>query len=119
MIIRSLDSNHDFNFGRGLQDYLRDNKAIMLNIDTRINSFLNNCFFDMNAGIDWIRLLSRKSTKEELKLSVRRVILGSTGVVQINNLEVELLEGRGVKITYDIDTIYTKRFTQNLEVLNA
>lgn len=117
--MRALDTTHDWKFGQGKQDYNYKNDAINENVQTRLMSFVNDCFFDLTAGLDWFRLLSSKSTLEQLKLDARAVILGSEGVVKVNSLDVELLEGRGVKLTYDIDTIYTRRFSQNIEVLNG
>ena len=119
MIIRALTGDGDFRFGSGKQDYNRENNAIAENVQTRLLSFLNDCFFDLQAGIDWFRLLSDKGTLEQVKLDVRAVILGTEGVVQINSLEVQMNDLRRLQLTYEIDTIYTKKFTQNLEVLNG
>lgn len=120
MIIRSLDGNHDFNFGKGIQSYVNNDKAIAENIDTRLLSFLNDCFFDMNSGIDWFRLLGTKNTKEEIILSCRAVILQSYGAVKVNKIDVVFdSNSRHITITYNIDTIFTQQFSQNLEVINA
>lgn len=119
MIIRAVDGNHDWEFGKGLQNYNRKNDAIAENVQTRLLSFINDCFFDMGAGIDWFRLLSKKKTLDQIRNDCKAQILGSFGVVQVNSIKVEAGDLRNLKLTYDIDTIYTRRFSQNLEVISG
>lgn len=120
MIIRALDQDHDWQFGQGLQSYLNDNKAIAENIDTRLLCFLNDCFFDLTAGIDWFRLMGSPGTQEEIILSCRAIILQSYGVVQVNKIDATLnSSSRHLSVAYNIDTIFSSQFRQNLEVLNA
>lgn len=114
MIIRALDGQHDFQFGKGLQSYLKDNNAIALNVQTRLLSFLNDCFFDAAAGIDWIQLLSNRATKEEIILNCRGVILQSYGVVRVNSITINSFDNRNLNLTYVIDTIFTKRFSSTV-----
>ena len=63
MITRALINNpdpkldNDWTFGKGRQSYLRHEAAIKQSIRTRLMSFLGDCFFDINAGIDWWRFL--------------------------------------------------------------
>lgn len=118
MIIRALDADHDWKFGRGKQDYLTKNDAIALNIETRLLSFFNDCFFDLAAGLDWFGFLSRKNTSKEIELNSRAVILQSYGVVQVTSLTATI-SGRVLSLKYTIDTIYTKQFSKNLEVINV
>lgn len=119
MIIRSLDGNHDWQFGKGLSSYLSGNLAIMENIQTRLLSFLNDCFFDMNAGIDWITFLGTPGTQEQLNLRVRAVILLSTGVVSASSVFVNVDRGRRqATITYNINTVFSTNVQQNVEIVN-
>ncbi len=66
MHIRAIDSENDWQFGKGLQSYKYKNNAIMQNVKTRLLSFLNDCWFDMEAGIDWYRLLGTKNTNLDI-----------------------------------------------------
>lgn len=118
MIIRELDENGEAKFGLGLQNYLRDQEAVILNIKTRLLSFLNNCFFDMNSGIDWFRFLGTRASEQEIVLACRGVILQSFGVIRINRLSVSVLNRR-IQIEFNIDTVFTTNFFQSLEVTNA
>jgi len=115
-IVRSLDNNHDWNFGSGKQSYLVDNNAIAQNVQTRLYSFLNDCFFDMDAGIDWLRLLGTKNTENEIVLSCKAVILETDEVVRVNSLSASVNSSRNITIEYNIDTNYSRSFQQLLEI---
>ena len=115
MIIRALDSSRDWKFGRGIQDYNIEQAAIIENIDTRLWCFLNDCFFDKNSGLDWLRLLGTPGTFNELVLSCRAVILQSYGVVRLNSLSASI-SNRRATIQFNINTIYTSQFAASLEV---
>lgn len=117
MIIRALDGDHDWLFGKGKQSYLYQNNAIAENIQTRLLEFLNDCFFNLQAGIDWIRLLSQKNTRNEIVLSVRSVILKSEGVVQVVSLDANVLTNRELTLSFTIDTIYTRQFSQTVQIV--
>ena len=117
MIFRGIDQDTDWLFGKGKQSYFTGAQAIAANIKTRLLSFYGDCFFDVPAGVDWVRLLGTPATQEEIKLSVRANILQAEGVLRINRLDVVLERTtRKVFITYDIDTIYTTSFNQSVEV---
>jgi hypothetical protein len=115
MIIRALTGDHDWTFGQGIQNYLTNDAAIAENIQTRLLSILNDCYFDLGAGVDWIRLLSTKGTQNEIQLSCKAIILASYGVFGVNSIVAQLV-GRALMITYNINTIFTTQFTQTIEV---
>lgn len=106
-------------FGRGRQDYLQKNEAIGENIQTRLLSFLNDCPFDLQAGIDWFRLLGQKSTRREIELNCKGIISQSEGVVKVNKVEALLTGSRTLTISYNIDTIFTTQFSRSEEIINA
>ena len=114
MIIRALDSNGDWTFGQGKQNYLSGQKAIAQNIQTRLLCFLNNCPWDMGAGIDWITLLGKTNTATQIQLNVRTIILKSFGVIRLNTLSVSFVNRR-LALNWNIDTIFTQDFIQKLE----
>lgn len=115
MIFRALTIDYDWEFGKGIQSYLKDTQAIGMNIRTRLLSFLNDCFFDSQAGIDWIRLLGTRSTKEEIILNCRAIILQSFGVTKVNSISSEFTN-RNLSLTYEINTIFSQGFSDSLEV---
>ncbi len=107
MIVRALDSDHDWLFGKGRNDYLRDLNAVVQNIDTRLNSFLGDCFFDQGAGIDWFNLLGAKD-QIALNLTISAVILNTTDVTGIEQLSVTLSTARNLRVAYVVQTSYSR-----------
>lgn len=113
MIIRALLAG-DATFGQGRENFLSGQKAVEENIQTRLQSFLRDCFFDLQAGIDWLRFMSVPTQPQEIQLSVRAIVLQSFGVVKINALEV-LVINRRIAISMNINTIFTTNYQYNLE----
>lgn len=117
MIIRALDTAGDWTFGKGKQNYLSENLAIQQNIQTRLLSFFNDAFWDMESGVDWTRLLGTPGTKEEIVLTCRAVILQSYGVTAMNNISaVYYSNTRNLIISYNINTIYTSNFSVQFQL---
>ena len=114
MRVRAIDENNDWTFGRGLQDYKQDDKAVAQNVKTRVQSFYRDCFFDLNSGIDWFNLLSR-GTEKFLQLAVSSVISTTDGVVGLNNVNVYYDRvQRHINIYYDIKTVFSRSYQQEI-----
>ncbi len=107
MRVRAIDVDHDWLFGRGANDYSRGLPAVAQNINTRLNSFLGDCFFDNGAGIDWFNFLSSKD-QLALNLAVSAVILNTEGVTGIVQLSISRDVSRRVTIVY---TAQIEQFT--------
>jgi hypothetical protein len=108
MRVRALDSDHDWTFGKGQNNYFRNNLAVVQNIDTRLQSFLGDCFFDTGAGIDWFTLLGAKD-QLSLTLSISSTILNTADVTGLEELSVELSETtRRLTCQYKVQTIYSQ-----------
>ncbi|MEE0059280.1 MAG: hypothetical protein UE295_00475 [Acutalibacteraceae bacterium] len=116
MRVRAIDENNDWTFGRGLQDYKIDDRAVAQNVKTRLQSFYNDCFFDLEAGIDWFNLLSR-GTESLLLLAIKQNIINTDGVVGLNNVDVlfDRYE-RHITIKYDIQTVYSRSYIDQFEI---
>lgn len=106
MIFRNIDENGDWSFGKGIQDMTSANKAIGLNIQTRIQSWVGDCFFDMDAGIDWLNRLGSKNQRTLLELDLKRIIMQSEGVVKLLSFSTDL-NGRSFTANYSVQTIYS------------
>lgn len=117
MRFRNLDENGDWVFGKGRNSYLRGNDALMMNIKTRLMSFLNDCFFDTAAGIDWWNLLGAKDQKA-LIASIQRVVLRSSQVKRIVDMQSRL-NNRKFAITLSVEFANGEILTDTVEVLNA
>lgn len=109
MIFRNLDSSGDWTFGQGLANYVAQNTAIGLNIKTRVYSWLGDCFFDQQAGIDWWNRLGSKNQKGLLDSDLRRVILQSEGVTGLVSF-VSVLTGRVYTANFSVNTIYSNDY---------
>jgi hypothetical protein len=116
MIFRNLTGSGDWTFGQGRQNYLKNNDAIMRNIKSRLLSFKNDCFFALQDGVDWFTILGQKD--QDLFLNeIRRVIIGSYGVVKINTVDALLdTSGRVMTVHYNINTFFTTNQTNTVEV---
>ena len=113
MKFRTLDQNNDWNFGKGSQDYATFNQAIGLNIKTRIQSWVNDCFFDMGAGIDWLNRLGSKNQRELLESDLRRIILQTADVTGLLDFQTNV-NSRSFSATYTVQTKYSASYTESL-----
>jgi hypothetical protein len=110
VIIRKVDAENDWRFGKGKSDYARDDQAIQQNVKTRVLSWVGDCFFAMKEGVDWRERLD-VGQKDAMLDEVKGIILQSVGVVGINSAVVEFNETtRSIQITYDIETIFSQSF---------
>lgn len=115
MIFRQLDENGDWSFGKGKNNYVSLDEAIKLNIKTRILSWLNDCFFSLTSGIDWLNRLGSKNQAGLLETDLRRIISQSEGVTAILSFDI-VTQGRAFSATYTVQTIYSKSFTDSLHL---
>lgn len=106
MIVRSIDVNGDWLFGKGLQDYKQGVLALEQSLQTRLQSFLGDCFFDLGAGVDWFNLLGGKD-QISLQLAIGAVILNTENVTGLQQLNFNLNEQtRAASINFSVQTTY-------------
>ena len=115
MIFRQLDSIGDWTFGKGLNNFAVENRAIGLNIKTLLLSWVGDCFFDLEAGIDWVNRLGSKNQKTLLDLDLQRVILQSEGVTGILEFASTLFNRKYVA-DFSVQTVFSKSYTDQIEV---
>lgn len=107
MRVRALDSNGDWTFGKGQNDYKVNRDAVAQDIQTRLSSFLGDCFFDLGAGIDWLNFLAGSKNQLALNLAISAVILNTEGVFQMVQLSAGLDDiTRRFTVSYTVGTIY-------------
>lgn len=115
MRVSGLDENNDWRFGRGRAVYITRAEAIRQNVVTRIKSFRTDFFLDTDACIDWIDLLGRRGTKEEILRAVERTVLATDGVTTISNLQIEVKTStRNATIILSFGTIFDERITEEI-----
>lgn len=115
MKIRKTDALGDWTFGKGLSGYAQDEAAIEQNVRERLLSWTNDCFFDLQAGIDWKSRLDA-GQQSALEADVRAMILSSFGVVGVNSV-VSAFDSRARMLTlsYDVSTIFTSSFKGQIQ----
>jgi len=106
MKVRAIDEKGDWVFGLGVQSYKNNIQAVVQLIATHIRSWYLDCFFDMEAGIDWKNLLGNHKTEDMIKLACRREILKIPEVKTVDALWLHLDEERRVTVSYEVKTIY-------------
>lgn len=107
MRVSGLDENGDWRFGRGLAVYISRADAVRQKVVTRLKSFKTDFFLDVDANIDWIDLLGRRETKEDVLREVERVTLSTDGVTVIARLEIEVKTStRNATIMLSFGTIF-------------
>lgn len=109
MIVRALDKNFDWSFGKSLNNYISKNSAVIQNIRTRLLSFLGDCFFDITAGVDWLTFLggSKSKNQQALQVNISAVILNTAFVTGINQLSINLDSNRNFSISYQVQTTFS------------
>lgn len=110
--VRAIDSDNDWTFGKGLNNYKSANDAIAQNIKTRLQEWKGNCFFSDNAGIDWSNRLE-KNQVELLKQDTKNIILQTDGVVALTQISFSF-ENRSFSVTYIVQTIYSQLSEQTI-----
>jgi hypothetical protein len=115
MIIRGTDGTGNWNFGKGLASYMRDEQAIEQSIRSRVLSWVGDCFFATQDGVDWKNRIGI-GQGSDLEKELRTIILGSFGVVGVTNVTLQFDNvTRNYKIQYELTTIFSPSFVRTIE----
>ncbi len=107
MIVRAIDPLNDWMFGKGRNDYKTGKYALEQNLSTRLNSYLGDCFFAINEGLDWFNLMGSKN-QLAIELAVRAIILNTENVTGIVSLNIVLDPiSRRLTMTYVLNSVFT------------
>lgn len=106
MTVRAINENGDWMFGRSMLDYKQDIDEIRQNIITSLKSWKGDCFFDLDAGVDWINYLGSYGNDKLLKQDIIRVVNGVEGVVNVEKYDAFIDEERKINIILYVNTIY-------------
>lgn len=112
--IRSIDKNGDWEFGRGLSSYKKEQDAIIQNLKTKLKEWKFDCFFAMNSGVDYKNRLSKTNQKPLLDQEIKSIIVATQGVTKLNSFNSNV-ENRAYKVTFNINTIYSKNSDITIE----
>lgn len=110
MKFRAIDDTGDWTFGSGIQSYGQNNLAIKYDIETKLRTFLTECFFDPEVGVPWFQILGAKD-KHALILTLKQVISNVEGITAVTELSFAINAERNATIKYGVATIYTEQLT--------
>ena len=115
MIFRQINGSNDWSFGRGNGSLATGEQAIELNLRTVLQSWVNDCFFDLGAGVDWTNRLGTNQ-KAQLMREISKVIMQSYGIVNITSSAYQYNSStRTMQIQFQIETIYSSAFTLTIQ----
>jgi hypothetical protein len=107
MRVRAITATGDWTFGAGQNNYKTGKNAVAQSIQTRLSSFLGDCFFDLGAGIDWLNFLNGSKNQLALNLAISSIILNTEGVLTMVQLSVNLNHvTRNFSVSYTVNTIF-------------
>jgi hypothetical protein len=116
MRVSRLDGDNDWTFGRGKANYLKASEAIQQNVYTRLRSFKRDWYPDVDAGIDWLKLLGTRGVRvETYRREVERVVQSTEGVARIDRIDVEF-DRRNRRLSV---TVYAQDVYNNLILIDG
>lgn len=114
MLVRQVKKSttgglHEWVFCRGKTAYIKEQNAIKQDILTALYCFTNDCYYDLDFGIDWLTRLGYKNQKELLDEDIQRIINNRAGVLQIQNF-MSTLSGREYSCSCQVITEYSENY---------
>jgi hypothetical protein len=104
LLMRALDSDGDWTFGKSKQNYIIEAIALKQSIATRVKSWKGNCFFSLTDFVDYDKYLDI-GTQALLELELKKVISQTPGVLRINSFS-SASSDRAFTFTCQVDTDY-------------
>ncbi len=106
MKVMALDQNHDWVFGQ----FKENQDAVLQNIQTRLLQLKNDCFFDLDSGIDWFGL---DRTSVFFSQECKKIILGTEGVLELTAFETKTVN-KLFTISCTVRTIFSPHVTKTI-----
>jgi hypothetical protein len=104
---RAITSTSDWTFGKSQNNYVVNIQAVRQNIQTRLQSWLGDCWFDTGAGVNWLGYIGSKD-QTAMTLGLASVILNTAGVTGLIQLSASLNDNsRSISISYQVQTVYS------------
>ena len=90
MRVRALDKNHDWTFGQNRQNYLTESACIYQNVNTRLQSFENDWFLDMDHGLPWLEAMEKPADMSRIESMVKLQVLQTEGVATLDEFSLNI-----------------------------
>lgn len=97
-------------FGQGLSCYKTEQNAIEQDVYCALLEWKNDCFFDLEAGIDWRTRLGSKNQKELLDVDIVNIIENRYGVLSVTDFVSNVID-RVYTCQCEVFTIFSESFT--------
>lgn len=111
----ALDSNGDWTINDNIFTALNGNYEIIQNVETRIKEQVNDCFFNLKAGIDWINMPRGQEQINELVVQIKNIIASTDGVTSVIEIIFNFDSvNRKLNVQAIYKTIYTDLNTSQL-----
>ena len=107
MRTRTVDSNWDWKFGRGKNDYADDALGVAYTVKMKILSWFKDCFFAMEDGIDWKNILGNKLSKDEADRSIKEIIQTEPEITELVYFDSSVTD-RIYSATVRFKTVYNE-----------
>lgn len=104
MKVRRLDRNDDWTFGQGHANYADGSESTSQRVRTRLQSFLGDWFLDLAYGMPWLDDFERPANLPDLERAARITTLQTSGVAQLDELDLVLDPSRLLVMTVSIQT---------------
>ena len=104
MKVRRLDPFGDWTFGQGRANYADRGESTAQRVRTRLLSFLGDWFLNLDQGLPWIDDFERPGNLVDIERAARLTILQTTGVAQLDELDLVLSADRVLTMTAEITT---------------
>lgn len=97
-VIQVINNNWNFN------DVIEDKSEVVQNVNTRLSEFKQDCFFDLDAGIDWINYIGSDETAiNTIQPEILRIINNTRDVISVENIDIKF-DNNNLTIKYSILT---------------
>lgn len=104
----ALDTNGDWIINNNISTFLTGNLEIIQNVETRIKEQIGDCFFNLQAGIDWINMPRGTEQINNLIIAIKNVIAGTNGVTSVIEINYNFNNiSRALEVTANYKTIYS------------
>ena len=117
MKVNKITDAGDWTFGSSLSNYISKSSAVRQNLVTRLRSFKNDYFADMEAGGDWFNLFGQKNNEKQILREVEQITLQTTGVRSIDKLEIiSRAANRSVTIQLEFTDLFDESYIEQVEL---
>jgi hypothetical protein len=116
MKVAGITSGGDWIFGRGKASYKNQSSAIRQNLLTRLRSFKNDWFLDVDNGTDWIDIFGSRNNRSRITNAVVEVVLSTEGVRSLDSINITNKNSREINISFTYTDVYDLQFIINESV---